>query len=466
MAKKPVISKRFDDLGKDGRPVRLGIMGGTFDPIHFGHLACAEQVRDQLDLDAVIFIPAGVPVYKIGTNVTPAAQRLRMVELAVKKNPAFDASSIEIDRGGNTYTVDTLRQMRAHYPENVEFYFITGADAVVSIAKWRESAAVASLARVVAVNRPGYELPDVQKEFLAACGFRVEYIEITALAISSSDLRARVAKGQSIRYLTKSRVADYVEEHGLYCLGEAGESEGALRAEASESPEPATLLRDGEEGECEAPYPDCLSQEFFDLMTIRVKDRVRPKRFNHILGVADMAGRLAESYGVDVDKARLAGILHDWDKGYDDPGIQARANQLGMDVDPFVLREMPRVLHGNTAAVALSREFPQMPGDVIQAIDRHTSAAVDMSDLDMVVYVADALEEGRQFGRVDELRQLIGEVSLEELFFEVMAYWNELLLQRKITVHPDTVNVWNEYVIRRNCRLGKTPYITGQSPVS
>lgn len=460
MSKKPTISNRFDDLGKDGQPARLGIMGGTFDPVHLGHLACAEQVREQLSLDAVLFVPTGTPVFKLGTSVTPAEHRLRMVELAIKKNSAFDVSPIEIDRGGNTYTVDTLRQLRAHFPENVELYFITGADAAATILQWREPVAIASLARVVAVNRPGYELPDAQKKLFAERGLRVEYVEITPLEISSSELRTRVERGQSIRYLTRPRVVEYIEKHGLYRSVPAGELGGSV----ADIPTKVSLGCEGDSAEhC---YPDCLSQEFFDLMEIRVKDRVRPKRFKHIQGVAKMAGRLAEAYGVDVAKARLAGILHDWDKGYDDPGIQARANQLGLDVDPFVLREMPRVLHGNTAAAALAAEFPQMPKDVIQAIDRHTSAAVNMSDLDMVVYIADALEENRQFGRIDELRELIGEVPLEELFFEVMAYWNEMLFQRKITVHPDTVDVWNEYVIRRNCRLGKTPYITGESPVS
>lgn len=211
------ISARFDSLGADGAPCRLGIMGGTFDPIHVGHLACAEQAREAFSLDAVVFVPAGCPVYKKDRRVTDAQSRLEMCRLAVRSNPFFDVSSIEIDRAGDTYTVDTLRQLRAHYPENVELFFITGADAVVNIVRWHESAQVAALARFIAVTRPGFALTPAHKRLLAEGGaFSVSYLEVTALAVSSSDLRRRVARGESIRYLTMACVKDYIESHGLY----------------------------------------------------------------------------------------------------------------------------------------------------------------------------------------------------------------------------------------------------------
>ncbi|MCL2826402.1 MAG: nicotinate-nucleotide adenylyltransferase [Eggerthellaceae bacterium] len=213
------ISERFERLGFDDpqRTYRLGLMGGTFDPIHIGHLACAEQVRENFALDAVIFIPAGVPVYKKKTEVTPAAQRLEMCRLACEGNPAFDVSSIEVDRVGDTYTVDTLREFRAHYPKNIELSFITGADAVFSIMNWRESETVASLARFIAVTRPGYVISEEQKLALKRhTSFKIDYTEVTALAISSSDLRKRVAQGKSVRYLTMQCVNDYIAAHGLY----------------------------------------------------------------------------------------------------------------------------------------------------------------------------------------------------------------------------------------------------------
>ena len=159
----PVVSARFDDLGADGAPARLGIMGGTFDPIHIGHLACAEQAREAFGLDAVVFIPTGVPAFKRDRAVTPAPDRLAMCRLAVLPNRHFDVSSLEIDRPGVTYAVDTVRALRAHFPANVELFFITGADSILSIARWRESAAVASLTRFIAVTRPGYVVTDASR---------------------------------------------------------------------------------------------------------------------------------------------------------------------------------------------------------------------------------------------------------------------------------------------------------------
>lgn len=211
---------RFDDLGADGLPARLGIMGGTFDPIHIGHLACAEQAREAFNLDAVIFIPTNIPVFKRDRKVTSATDRLEMCKLAVESNPAFDVSALEIERGGETYAVDTLRELRTFYPENVELFFITGADAVAHITRWKESSEVAHLAQFIAVTRPGFSLTQEKKEEIEQGGlFKVHYLEATSLAISSSDLRERVSRGKSIRYLTMQRVRDYILAKGLYQEG-------------------------------------------------------------------------------------------------------------------------------------------------------------------------------------------------------------------------------------------------------
>ena len=150
------ISRRFDELGADGASARLGIMGGTFDPIHIGHLTIAEEMRQALDLDAVLFIPTGAPVFKKDQHVTDARDRVEMVRLAVTDNPHFDVSTIEADREGDTFTVDTLREMRGHYPDNVTFYFMVGSDSAATVGKWRGSKELAQLTHlVVAAGRPG-----------------------------------------------------------------------------------------------------------------------------------------------------------------------------------------------------------------------------------------------------------------------------------------------------------------------
>ncbi|MGN0075346.1 MAG: nicotinate-nucleotide adenylyltransferase [Parafannyhessea sp.] len=211
-------------LGQEpSRTYRLGIMGGTFDPIHNGHLVAAEQAFDDLGLDTVVFMPAGRPAFKQDKQVSAGEDRYAMTLLATSDNPHFLASRFEVDRPGITYTADTLERLRAIYPENVELYFITGADAIADIVSWREAGRMASLARFVGATRPGYDLGRA-KSAIARSGlsFDVTYLEVPALAISSSYLRERVRRGQSLRYLTPDAVTGYIHKHKLYGANQLG----------------------------------------------------------------------------------------------------------------------------------------------------------------------------------------------------------------------------------------------------
>lgn len=194
---------------------------------------------------------------------------------------------------------------------------------------------------------------------------------------------------------------------------------------------------------------DALGEEFYEARREELRERVGKKRFSHALGVAETAERLALRFGVDARKARLAGLLHDWDKAYDDEGIRARVRELGLEIDPFVAEHMPRVLHSFTAPVALARAFPEFPADVLQAIERHTVGSIGMSPLDMVLYIADAIEPTRDYDHVDELRALVHGSSLEDAYFAVYRYWVLRMLERGQTLHPRTVEIWNDLVIRR-----------------
>lgn len=211
-------SQLLSQLGVDpSREYRLGIMGGTFDPIHYGHLVTAEQAREALALDLVLFMPAGSPAFKQQKNVTGPEDRYAMTVLATAANPAFYASRFEIDREGITYTVDTLRALRARYPDNVKLFFITGADAIIDILTWRDAEHIAGLATLIAATRPGYDIGQA-KARIAASGidFDVRYIAIPALAVSSSNIRERVGAGKSVRYLTSESVIGYIRKNGLY----------------------------------------------------------------------------------------------------------------------------------------------------------------------------------------------------------------------------------------------------------
>lgn len=197
--------------------MRLGVMGGTFDPIHYGHLVTAEEARVQFSLDQVLFIPAGKPPHKeVRTGVAASEHRYLMTVVATTENDAFEVSRIEIDREGPSYTIDTVRELHARHNAGLELFFITGADAVWEILTWHEHEEVVKLARFIAATRPGYPLDRFHELSDAGIADAVQVMEIPALAISSSDIRQRVREGRPIRYLTPDAVGAYISKHGLY----------------------------------------------------------------------------------------------------------------------------------------------------------------------------------------------------------------------------------------------------------
>ena len=189
---------------------RIGIMGGTFDPIHHGHLVAASEVAARFALHEVIFVPTGEPWQKSERLVSPAEHRYLMTVIATASNPRFQVSRVDIDRVGPTYSVDTIRDIAAAYPD-AELHFITGADALSQILSWKDADEALRLARFVGVTRPGYELSVAHLPIDS-----VTLVDVPALAISSSDVRSRVAAGQPVWYLVPDGVVQYINKHRLY----------------------------------------------------------------------------------------------------------------------------------------------------------------------------------------------------------------------------------------------------------
>ncbi|HEY6866578.1 MAG TPA: nicotinate-nucleotide adenylyltransferase [Candidatus Eisenbacteria bacterium] len=189
---------------------RIGLFGGTFDPPHVGHLALAEWAREQLGLDQVLFVPAGTPPHKRGRRHSSAAARVAMTRLAVRGNAAFRLSTLEVRRRGPSFTVDTLRALRARAP-GARLYLLMGEDSLVEFSGWREPAAIAALASLAVARRPGRG-----RRGSAGRPPRVTWLDNPGLELSSSAIRARVRRGRSIRYLVPDAVAAYVRRHGLY----------------------------------------------------------------------------------------------------------------------------------------------------------------------------------------------------------------------------------------------------------
>jgi nicotinate-nucleotide adenylyltransferase len=193
---------------------RIGVMGGTFDPIHNGHLVAASEVQALFGLDEVVFVPTGVPWQKDSTGVTSGEDRYLMTVIATASNPRFSVSRVDIDRQGPTYTIDTLRDLHAEYGkqgEDVELFFITGADALAQILSWKDVGELFALAHFVGVTRPGYTLSDAHLPEAS-----VSLVEVPAMAISSTSCRERVAAGRPVWYLVPDGVVQYIDKRCLY----------------------------------------------------------------------------------------------------------------------------------------------------------------------------------------------------------------------------------------------------------
>jgi len=354
------------------RANRIGILGGTFDPVHNAHLLAAECAADALRLDAVVFIPSGEPPFKQGL-ATSGEHRLAMTKLACKENPRFICSDIEIARGGVSYTVDTLAAFAeaaksARNPDSA-IYFILGADAFIGIEKWREAGRLLKLVNFAVVTRPGQE----EAELLAfAEGIRekygavVEYIPIPRLEISSTEIRARAAALAPISYLTPASVAEYINSNRLY-----------YKAKTKEE------------------------------MMEKLQKELPEKRLRHSIAVAECAVELAARFGADKEKAYIAGILHDCAKGMTKEKQRATAERYKIFPDKETLDNL-NLIHSPLGAEMSAREYGAYDpsGDIQNAIKYHTVGRPGMSLLEKIIFVADYIEPGRSMVETPEIRRL------------------------------------------------------------
>lgn len=228
-------------MSEGTRPLRIGIMGGTFDPIHHGHLVAASEVQNVFGLDEVIFVPTWAQPFKKDRRVSPAEHRYLMTVIATASNNRFTTSRVDIDRGGTTYTIDTLHDIAAEYP-GAELFFITGADALAQILTWKDNEEIFDLAHLVGVTRPGHVLSDTG---LPSDG--VSLVEVPAMTISSTDCRERVARGAPVWYLVPDGVVQYIRKYGLYRTSthEAPTTSMTARVADRAASEPDTGADDG-----------------------------------------------------------------------------------------------------------------------------------------------------------------------------------------------------------------------------
>ncbi len=198
--------------------MKLGVFGGTFDPVHLGHLITASEVTERVKLDRTVFVPAGNPWLKSGQQVSDAEHRLEMVRLAISDDERFEVSDIEAERPGPTYTVDTVEALRRQHGEATEICLILGADLLAEIGRWRQPCRILEQVRPIVVSRPGFPEPDRQalEAVHPAAASGAVFVQGRSIGISSTDIRDRVAAGRSIRYLVPEAVGQYIRGHGLY----------------------------------------------------------------------------------------------------------------------------------------------------------------------------------------------------------------------------------------------------------
>jgi nicotinate-nucleotide adenylyltransferase len=196
---------------------RVGVIGGTFDPIHYGHLAAAEEARVKVELEKVVFVVAGLPPHKLDEEVTPVEHRLAMVELGIQSNPYFELSRVDVDRPGPSYTVDTMSILQERFGEETELFFVMGLDSLVELPTWHEPHRLVRLCRLIAVSRPGFDVDLAGLESaVPGLSSRLETIDMPEVDISSTDLQRRVRVGLPIKYQVPEQVERYIQEHQLY----------------------------------------------------------------------------------------------------------------------------------------------------------------------------------------------------------------------------------------------------------
>lgn len=378
--------------------MKIGIFGGTFNPPHKGHTRLAEKAAELLGLDRMIIIPSCIPPHKIPGKLVSGGNRLEMCRLAFEGS-FYEISSMELDRGDRSYTVETLRELKKLYPED-ELYFIIGSDMLATFTQWYCWKEILSLAFICAASREkGFE-PDLSEYTVEQRG-KIILLEVEPFEVSSTELRRIIARGGKTDLLSE-KVQEYIADKGLY-----GDGLSEYRK----------LL-----------YP-----------------KLDEYRINHSECVSECAAALAESYGADVEKARLAGLLHDIMKNASAAEQLAVLEKAGESLTKLELMN-PKVWHQISGAAFLKTEGITDDEEILGAVRWHTTGRAGMTLLEKVVYIADFISADRDYPDVDVVRKL-AQKSLEDAIFYTARYTVRKLVSTDAPVHPATVDCYNDMIL-------------------
>ncbi|WP_250277763.1 nicotinate-nucleotide adenylyltransferase [[Clostridium] colinum] len=336
---------------------KLGIMGGTFNPVHYAHLLSSSYAFERYNLDKVVFIPTGEPPHKKNINIASGQDRYNMLNLAIQDNPNFFISSIEIDRHTTTYTIDTLRQIKSMCDENVELYFITGTDTINQVYNWKDTEEIFNLCRFIVTTRPKYILDENTKNLINKYKDKIYFCETPMLEISSSNIRKRIEQEKTITYLLPKNVEEYIYKNSLY-------------------------------------KTDFLKK--YEKQINILKQNLNEKRFYHSIQVAKEAKSLAIEHNEDKEKAFLAGLVHDCCKCFSLPKIYEACEKYNFKLDE-VLKKQPDLAHSFLGYYVAKDIYNIKDENILNSIKYHTTGKKNMSNLEKIIYIADYIEPTRPY---------------------------------------------------------------------
>ncbi len=377
---------------------RIGIMGGSFNPIHRRHLQIAKRALEEMKLDRVLFIPNGNPPHK-GPELADAAHRFEMTRLAVIPYKNFIASDIEITREGVIYTVDTLKILHSEYPD-AEFICLIGEDTMHDLPHWRQPIEVFSLCSFAVCRRSSESLQnDPAVNDLRAKGAKLSFLSVEPEDISASDVRRRIQNGENTDALITPEIYEYIRMTGLYGC---------------------------------PPLPGANEQTY-----TRLRDYLSDYRLVHSMSVAKTAARLAAVHGLPVNACELAGLLHDCAKCMDIETLRQIAWAHHLKLLDAELRSNG-LLHGPIGGVLAETDFDVHDPAILNAIAYHTTGYPGMTDFEMAVFLADKIEPYRD--HIPELMQIrnLAETDLHKATYEMLVHSKAYLLKTHRQLHPDT----------------------------
>lgn len=393
--------------------MRKAIFGGTFDPIHNGHMNIAYEALYKMKLDKVIFIPSGNPPHKKNNRITDAKIRLDIVANVIKNEDKFEVSDYEVSKKESSYTYKTLEYFKKLEP-CTEWYFIIGADSLINFKKWRKPEIILEKCKLIVFGRPGYRLDEFiksKKYIKAKYNKEVIVLDVPLIDVSSTNIKTKIRKGEEIKYLVPYEAYNEINKLNLY-------SKGSVEM-----------------------YNETKMREY-------IKANLKTERYNHTLGVVEVAEKMAKVYNCNVEKAKIAALLHDCAKNMKNEELIKVTKEKNLIELNEIFIQSPGLLHGFVGAYLAKEMFNVNDEEILDAIRYHTTGRENMTLLEKILYIADYIEPSRCFEGIEEMREL----AFSNLNLALLRGYNDTInyvISKGLLLYPKTVEARNYLLINK-----------------